>query len=89
MAPPDLFPSDNEIDDLLNQIALAPTISDTVPDPLEIPPPSPITDEMIFEATNHLYYEDIYPPFNDDLDDYFDMLYISFDPSPQRNPNIM
>ena len=69
MAPPDLFPLDDEIDKLLNQITLVPLVSDTVPDSLEIPPPSPITDEMIFEATNHLYYEDIYPPFNDDLGD--------------------
>ena len=82
MVPPDLFPSDDEIDKLLNQIAFAPPVSDTIPNPLESPPPSAIMDEMIFEATNHLYYEDIYPPFNDDHGDYFDMLDISSDPSP-------
>lgn len=89
MAPPNLFPSDNEIDELLKQQALAPPVSEQITDPVWIPLPSPITDYMIFEATNNLIYEDIYFPFNDDLGDYFDMLYISSGPSPQRIPNIV
>jgi len=83
VAPSDLFPSDDEIEKLLKQTTFAPQVSDTVPDPLESPPPSPIRDYMIFKATQNVIYEEIYSPFNDDLGDYFDMLYISSNPNPQ------
>lgn len=56
---------------------------------MESPPPSPITDYMIFKATNSVIYEDIYPPLNDDLSNYFDMLYISSEPNLQSIPNIV
>jgi len=89
VAPLELFPSSDEIGELLKQTTFVPPVNDTNPEPLESLPPSAIMDEVIFEATNCLYYEDIYPPFNDELGYYFDILCISFDPSPQSNPNII
>jgi len=78
----ELFPSNDEVDELLAIQVLAPSASEIPTGTLESPP-SPLTNNYdTFEAKGSLPYEDIYPPFNDELGDYFDMLYISCDPNP-------
>jgi len=89
MTPSDLFPSDDKVDDLIAIQALAPLASEIPIETLESPPSPPTNYYDIFEATWSLPYEEIYPPFNDELYDYFDMLYISSDPIPQSIPNMV
>lgn len=59
MAPPGLFPSDDEVDELLASITLVLPIIDTLPN---IPPLSLVTEQRLFEAKNPPYYADVYPP---------------------------
>jgi len=85
MTPSDLFPSDDEVDELITIQEFSPLASEilTTTPTMENYPSPPTNDYVIFEATRNIPYKDIYPPYNDDLGDYFDMLYISYDPNPQ------
>jgi len=83
------FPSDDEVEKLLAIQTLATSASEIPTTTIEKSPSPPTNDYDIFEATCSLPYEHIHPPFNDDLSNYFDMLYISSDPNPQSTPSIV
>lgn len=90
MAPSEIIlPSDDEIDKLLAQHAFALPSSEQSIGRTESLPSSPNNDYVIFKATSRLPYEDIYPPFNYDLDDYSNMLYVTSNPNPHNIPSIV
>jgi len=59
MAPSDLFPFDEEIDELLVQQALAHPASERSTSTTESLPSSPINEYVIFKARDSLPYEDM------------------------------